>query len=222
MALSDWEVVYGQTYRITDERAVHGTHCLVAGETAEACGFVYKPTYNDAPLNAEIRSWFSMGSKGTESWCSYYAGMIARKQQGSKTYIELYLLYDVYPDGHIEAAEVILQTVHDGSPDLLSGEDVTSKLQNILGSHSQQWFWAKFKIYSMWDQIYGKAYITPYIDNPDVNNPPEDQLYELAEVVITQEPDYVKNGGACGIILGNKSSDTTWGSMYTDWTEIWY
>ena len=148
--------------------------------------------------------------------------MIARKQQGADTYAQSYLEVQIDVNGNITAGEVVLETVQNGSLDLLAGEDVTSKLQSILGSHSQQWFWINFKVYTLGNQLYGKAYITPYIDNPDVNNPPEDQLQVLAEVEITPEPDYLKSGGACGITFGNASSYAGWGDIYIDWTEIWY
>jgi len=222
MAFSDWEVVYGQDYEITEERAVHGTHSIKGCKTSGACGMVYKPTYNDAPLNAEIRTWASFGALGPDGFCTYYIGMIARKQQSADTYVQSYLEVQIDKNGNITAGEVVLETVQNGSPDLLAGEDVTSKLQSILGSHSQQWFWFKIKIYTLGEQLYGKAYITPYISNPDVNNPPENQLQVLAEVEITPEPDYLKSGGACGVVFGNSSDVGTWGDIYVDWTEIWY
>jgi len=222
MAFSDWEVVYGTDYEITEERAVHGTHSIKGCKANGACGMVYKPTYNDAPLNAEIRTWASLGALGSQDTCLYYIGMIARKQQGVNTYVESYLEIQIDHEGFIGGGEVVLQTVRDGSQDLLAGEDVTSKLQSILGSHTQKWFWFKIKIYSIGDQLYSKAYITPYIDNPDVNNPPENQLQLLAEVEITPEPDYLKSGGACGILFGNDAVTDSWGDIYVDWTEIWY
>jgi len=222
MAFSDWEVLGGQDYEINEERAVHGTHSIKGCKTSGFCSMVYKPTYNDAPLNAEIRTWVSFGAYGEMDTCTYIIGMIARKQQGADTYVELYLEIQMEAGGSLGAGELVLQTVRDGTNDLLAGEDVTAKLQSILGNHQEKWFWTKFKVYTLGDQLYGKAYITPYIDNPDVNNPPEDQLQVLAEVEITPEPDYLKSGGACGIIFGNQSNDTTWGDIYIDWTEIWY
>ena len=222
MAFSDWEVLFGTDYEITEDRAVHGTHSIKGCKGSGVCGMVYKPTYNDSPLNVEIRTWASFGALGVNEECIYFIGMIARKQQGADTYVELYLEIQIDPGASIVAGELVLQTVRDGTNDLLAGEDVTAKLQSILGNHREKWFWTKFKVYTLGNQLYGKAYITPYIDNPDVNNPPEDQLQVLAEVEITPEPDYLKSGGACGIIFGNQTYGQYWGDIYVDWTEIWY
>ena len=131
MAFSDWEVLGGQDYEITEERAVHGTHSIKGCKTSGVCDMVYKPTYNDAPLNAEIRTWASFGALGSDGFCTYYIGMIARKQQGADTYAKSYLEVQIDVDGNITAGMVVLETVQNGSLDLLAGEDVTSKLQNI-------------------------------------------------------------------------------------------
>ena len=222
MGLADWETVFGGGYGITPERCVSGTHSLKGTGGQGACALVHKSTYNDAPLNVEIRTWGSFGHSSDQDYCSYYIGAMSRKQAGKNTYAEIYLMVQFNTYGEIDSATVTFELVNEGNPDLITGKDVTDDLRQLWEYHTENWFWMKARMFESGGRLYGNLFITPYIPSPDVNNPPEDQLVLLAELYFDQIPEYLQTGGACGIIFGNEQSYPYWGDMYIDYTEIWY
>ena len=222
MALADWDIILGGGLGLSDLYKVSGNKSLTQGFNGGATHIVHKNTYNDAPLNVQIDTWMTVGE--TDDVYTYLIGAIARKQQNADTYIYWLLKIDINSSESVSSVLFDYGYYENGSQHSIESVDVTNEFTNICGSSWTwgTWRWLRMVGYESGGKFVVSISITPDIASPDANNPPEDQLKEIINRTFDL-PDSLKNGGACGLVVGGiKGQNATKGQPYYDYTQIYY
>jgi len=222
MALADWDIILGGGLGLSDKYKVSGNKSLTQGFNGGTTHIVHKNTYNDAPLNVQIDTWMTVGEN--DSQYSYFIGAIARKQPDVDTYIYWLLDIAIYYDGEINRVNFDYGYYENGTQNSIESVDVTNEFTNICGNSWTwgTWRWLRMVGYESGGKFTVSISITPDIASPDASNPPEDQLNEIINRTFDL-PDSLKNGGACGLVVGGaKGEQATKGQPYYDYTQIYY
>jgi len=222
MALSDWEIILGGGLVLSDKYKVSGSKSLSQGFNGGATHIVHKSTYNDAPLNVQIDTWMTVGQNDD---CYYYhIGGIARKQPDVRTYLYWDLVIRIRSDTTVDLVDLSYGYYENGTQNELNCISFEPEFKNALGD---TWSWGSWRYVRMYCYESGgkiTIYIgmTPDIANPDPSNPPTDQIKDICSVTFNT-PDCVKNGGACGLIVGGvECGYATIGQPFYDYTQIYY
>ncbi|MBW2632431.1 MAG: hypothetical protein JRC90_11890 [Deltaproteobacteria bacterium] len=224
MALADWEVILGGGLQLTTQYKVSGQRSLTQVFNGGATHIVHKQTYNDAPLNVELRTWMTTIPCDMGEY-RYIIGGVARKQPNANTYFYWCLFIHLYLD-----ESVVMVTGHaghyiNGTQTEVVNIDLTDDFVNKIGGRWCEacWRFVRMVGYGSEGKFNMSIEMTPDITPPDPNNPPLDQLKAIFGASI-DIPAELANGGACGLIVGGTdiTGDNHVGAPLYDYTQIFY
>ena len=223
MALSDWELYFGNMGTLTAAYKVHGQKALYMVGTTGMSGLVHQQTYNDAPLNVRIDTWI-FREIPSEQDMNIFIGGLARVNKQTNAHFMWYLALLINYEGYVTGADFIwVAQVGDQQPDG-GQEDVTGVLQSngLDDWRLNHWRWVRIEGFESGGKFHVSIAMTPDISTPDPDNPPENQLIPIASksMIIPSE---LSSGGGCGLVVGCQSnaSDNS-GAEIIDYTQIYY
>jgi len=225
MALVDWEVIIGgglgldTTYKVSGEKSL--TQTLGQGSTY----IVHKNTYNDAPKNIRMDTWFTHEKVNTDS-VKIFIGGIARKQSNKDTYFFWFVELEIDANNNIVSAYFKAGYYIDGTKSQLVNEDIHTHIVNEgLGVwYGGKWRFVRIEGYESNGKFNVSVSMTPNISTPDTANPPVDKLIMLGSASM-DIPTELQDGGACGLVVGSivpSGSYATTGRPFYDYTQIYY
>ena len=180
MALVDWEVIKGgglglDTYlKVSGERSL--TQTLGQGNTH----IVHKDTYNDAPKNIRVDTWFT--HEGVDACeVKIFIGGIARKQSNKDTYFFWFVELRIDYNNNILLAYFKAGYCIDGTETQLVSEDITGHIADVglKAWYGKKWRFVRIEGYESNGKFNVSISMTPNVSTPDPANPPEDQLIQI-------------------------------------------